>query len=379
MKKRILYIFKATPELISKQIGSGGFISNFLLFGYEKKYFDIHILAINSSIENSDVIIDGIHFYTRKIPFIQKPKFLNEVLGRILAERFIKEVIGTANPNVIMADTSFIKNAVACAKQSGLKSVIWLRAYENFHTEDDDLNYRVHFYSKLGFFIRRLLFRTGDIWAIKNADLVLTNSNYMRDRIITHFGVKAKIVYPPIDSDLIRLPAPKEKIVGFLKPEIKKGLTLVINIAKRMPDVRFICFGEKPINYKIIEEEVDNLVFAGWVQNNQKIFSSIRILLIPSLWEEPFGRGAIEAAAFGVLPIVSEKGGLLEAVGYCEEIIIKKNEDYANVWVSKIKTFLIDQDAYDLAIEKVRKHITQYLLTAQGEILKKLIEKALKY
>ncbi|RYY07395.1 MAG: glycosyltransferase, partial [Sphingobacteriaceae bacterium] len=40
-----------------------------------------------------------------------------------------------------------------------------------------------------------------------------------------------------------------------------------------------------------------------------------RFLLVPSLWEEPFGNVVLEAMACGCLPIVSNGGGLPDAVG----------------------------------------------------------------
>lgn len=40
-----------------------------------------------------------------------------------------------------------------------------------------------------------------------------------------------------------------------------------------------------------------------------------RYLLVPSMWEEPFGNVALEGMACGCLPIVSDGGGLPDAVG----------------------------------------------------------------
>jgi len=45
------------------------------------------------------------------------------------------------------------------------------------------------------------------------------------------------------------------------------------------------------------------------------IFSLTRILLVPSVFAEPFGRVSAEALINGVPPIVSDRGGLPETVG----------------------------------------------------------------
>ena len=46
-----------------------------------------------------------------------------------------------------------------------------------------------------------------------------------------------------------------------------------------------------------------------------KILNQHKYILIPSIWEEPFGIVALEAMACGCIPIVSDGGGLPEAVG----------------------------------------------------------------
>jgi glycosyltransferase involved in cell wall biosynthesis len=47
------------------------------------------------------------------------------------------------------------------------------------------------------------------------------------------------------------------------------------------------------------------------------LMNSHRFLVVPSLWEEPFGLVAIEAIACGCTPIVARSGGLPEAVADC--------------------------------------------------------------
>ena len=44
-------------------------------------------------------------------------------------------------------------------------------------------------------------------------------------------------------------------------------------------------------------------------------FALTRILLVPSVWEEPFGRVAAEAMINAIPPIVSNRGSLPEVVG----------------------------------------------------------------
>ena len=69
-----------------------------------------------------------------------------------------------------------------------------------------------------------------------------------------------------------------------------------------------------------------------------------QLLIVPSVWEEPFGVVVLEGLACGLIPVVSDAGGLPEAVGHCGPIVSRnkpseladaierliKNENYRN-------------------------------------------------
>ncbi|MEI8298011.1 MAG: glycosyltransferase family 4 protein [Pseudomonadota bacterium] len=46
-----------------------------------------------------------------------------------------------------------------------------------------------------------------------------------------------------------------------------------------------------------------------------------RLLLVPSIWDEPFGVVALEGLACGLVPIVSDSGGLPDAAGPCGRVV----------------------------------------------------------
>jgi len=61
----------------------------------------------------------------------------------------------------------------------------------------------------------------------------------------------------------------------------------------------------------------DQVVFKGPLRGSElvKCLNEHRFMLIPSTWEEPFGIVALEGIACGCIPIVSDGGGLADAVG----------------------------------------------------------------
>jgi glycosyltransferase involved in cell wall biosynthesis len=54
-----------------------------------------------------------------------------------------------------------------------------------------------------------------------------------------------------------------------------------------------------------------------------RIYNEHRFLVIPSMWNEPFGLVALEAIACGCQPIGADDGGLPEAIGPCGRIFPK--------------------------------------------------------
>lgn len=60
-----------------------------------------------------------------------------------------------------------------------------------------------------------------------------------------------------------------------------------------------------------------NVRFLGILRGESLVscLNNHKYMLVPSLWEEPFGNVALEGMACGCIPIVSDGGGLPEAVG----------------------------------------------------------------
>ena len=72
---------------------------------------------------------------------------------------------------------------------------------------------------------------------------------------------------------------------------------------------------------KLIEESrgyEDRIVFTGYVfpEDMPAIYTLGDVLVIPSMWEEPFGVVALEGMAMKVPIIATNSGGLVEAVSY---------------------------------------------------------------
>jgi glycosyltransferase involved in cell wall biosynthesis len=72
----------------------------------------------------------------------------------------------------------------------------------------------------------------------------------------------------------------------------------------------------------------DNVSFTGILQGEALVtrLNQHKYILVPSLWEEPFGNVALEGMACGCIPIVSDGGGLPEAVGKAGLVFARGDE-----------------------------------------------------
>ena len=134
-----------------------------------------------------------------------------------------------------------------------------------------------------------------------------------------------KIVYPSINK--VKKLTKKENLIVFSgKLNAAKGFDkfcIAINkILNKHKTWKAIAIGDEPReNIKIKHK---NFIFTGWIQHEKvlKIYNRSSITVVPSSWEEPFGRSSLEAGSRGNVVIISRKGGLPETIG--SPIVLKK-------------------------------------------------------
>ena len=104
-----------------------------------------------------------------------------------------------------------------------------------------------------------------------------------------------------------------------------------------------------------------NLKFTGWIPQDEvlKIYKKSSITIVPSLWEEPFGRSSLEAASCGNAVILSKKGGLPETISnpiFLENVT--SNSIYAeieNLIKDKKKLKLIQKESFKNPLHLIKK------------------------
>lgn len=121
----------------------------------------------------------------------------------------------------------------------------------------------------------------------------------------------------------------------------------------------------------------DRVTFAGPMQGEILVnaLNQHKVILIPSLWEEPFGNVALEGMACGCIPIVSDGGGLPDAVGKAGLLFERGN---VKALARSIKSLLADQDLQRQLIANAEAHLLNHRPDKVAAEYLKVIKEALK-
>jgi glycosyltransferase involved in cell wall biosynthesis len=176
---------------------------------------------------------------------------------------------------------------------------------------------------------------------------------------------KCSVIYPAIKR-LNKFPK-KQNIITFVgKLNKSKGYDLageaVVNILNKWKNWKAVFAGnEEREKYNFSHK---NLKIYKWLSHDKilKLLKKSSICLVPSVWEEPFGRISMEASNYANAVILSDKGGLLETSKHYIKIknldanSIYKSIDYLITDINKLKK--IQKKAFynsEIFIEKSAK------------------------
>ena len=198
-----------------------------------------------------------------------------------------------------------------------------------------------------------------------NANKIVFNSEWVKNKFFSDLSYsnnkKTTVIYNSVEKPL-KFPKKKKQIIFVGKLNHAKGYDIfgesVKKILKEFPNWKAISIGEekreKPsFNFKNFSE----LGYVKYKETLNKIAES-EIAIVPSVWDEPFGRTALEAVSRGCLTIVSDKGGLREA---SDDSILIENITIQKLYQS-IKKY-ITKPALRKKIQKKSFENTKHLIS----------------
>lgn len=113
-----------------------------------------------------------------------------------------------------------------------------------------------------------------------------------------------------------------------------KGVRLLIRVAKKLSaieDVYFVFIGDGPLTgeVKAASNNFGNIIYVGEVENKElsPYYNAADVVIVPSLYEEGFGRVILEALSCGTPVIASNRGGIPEALDESVGMLIEPEVD----------------------------------------------------
>jgi glycosyltransferase involved in cell wall biosynthesis len=144
----------------------------------------------------------------------------------------------------------------------------------------------------------------------RNVDMFIYNSGYTQFRIDLKPG---NVVCNPIEMDSLHTGEKEPGKILFIGNVTKrKGIEILAESVKDL-DVNLHVIGD---GYMLSKIDGENIIKHGKLnyEETKAHLASSEILVVPSIWPEPFGRVAVEGMAAGVPTIVSPHGALPEVV-----------------------------------------------------------------
>lgn len=150
----------------------------------------------------------------------------------------------------------------------------------------------------------------------------------------------AVVANQPIIHALSRRVVSRITTVGFIGAvDRKKGVDLLLDAFAMVDDLdlRLIVAGDVSHELRDRAQSLalsSRVSFVGQMSINEFV-TRVDLLVVPSRWEEPFGRVAAEAASVGLPVLVSDKGGLPDTVrGVGKSRVVE--DDQPEAWAAAI-------------------------------------------
>lgn len=176
-------------------------------------------------------------------------------------------------------------------------------------------------------------------------------------RFTARFGIDTVCIPPLVRPERYRVESLRTNVT-FVCPQPIKGVEIALQLAERRSDIPFV-FVESwrlhPLRRSLLRRRATgNVVLRAPTLDMRAVYQETKILLVPSLWIEAWGRVVTEAQASGIPALASNRGGLPESVG--DGGILVDPDAPAEVWQSALSRMWDNAAEYDRLAERARRH-----------------------
>lgn len=208
---------------------------------------------------------------------------------------------------------------------NGLRKLLW---YSRFFLETPFrwihifLTYRAHkncFIVYNSYFMKDLARKKG---------LISKNSTVLKPQVNFIDKKKCQSWLTHQSNEIKKLFSMREKNIVLVGCEKVKGYSGFLKMSRLLPQYNFIVFSKRASTF---ERKSNNLFIHPWCYVSGVPYISAKTIIVPSLWNEAFGRVVVEAKQFSCNVIISNRGGLKEALGdYNNGRVASSFDEYIN-------------------------------------------------
>ncbi len=180
----------------------------------------------------------------------------------------------------------------------------------------------------------------------------IANSPFTASRAELLTNKEVGVVLPFIDLKRYQVNARDRRYITFINPVPEKGVELAIEIARQLPEEKFLFVKGKWTRYdrkrqeSFIKEayQLPNVDVLDHQEDMRSIYKITDILLVPSQFTETFGRVIIEAQVNQIPVIAAQVGGIPYTLG--DGGILVTPIDKAEGYINAIRHLRKDEEIY---------------------------------
>lgn len=153
--------------------------------------------------------------------------------------------------------------------------------------------------------------------AFNKMDVVISNSENVRQRILEYLGRDSIVIHPPCDTERFNWSSQGDYYLSASRIEPYKRVREIVLAFIQMPEKKLVVAsgGSELEDLKSMAHGAENIRFTGWISEaelTELMGNAIATIYIPI--DEDFGMSPVESMAAGKPVIGVAEGGLLETV-----------------------------------------------------------------
>jgi hypothetical protein len=187
--------------------------------------------------------------------------------------------------------------------------------------------------------------------------LYLANSSFTARRWHALHGLGCAVIPPVVDAPShLAEGGPRDRVL-FVNPTPVKGVERMFALAQACPELPFLVVESWPLSpswehlCRSRGAALPNLRWMPATADMRPVYGHARVLLMPSVWEEAFGRMVVEAQINGIPALASRRGALPELVG--DGGIVLDADGPLEPWIDALRTLHADAAGFGAAARRL--------------------------